>query len=172
MRPIIGFLFCTGVKDASGASVPLAQAARLGWIIPERGYDGIGRAPIGPNLFVDGGRQYAIYSFAFRAPAQDYTIQKFGVGTGTRPPSSTDTALESPVAFQGGAFTKAIDSIEFPAPYTMRVIFTLGAGDCNGYLLTEFGLFAGDDTLLARVSRPGINKSSAFAPTLSHELRF
>ncbi len=171
-----GFLYCTGVKDAAGRQVSLERAVRYGWIRPGEVPDGFalpdGAVPIGSNLFVDGGRQYAVYALAFRAPAQDFTLQKFSVGTGTRPPSMTDVALVNPVAFSGGLLTKQLDAVEFPAPFMLRAVFTLGASDCNGYLLTEFGLMAGDDTLLARVVRPGINKSSDFSPTLSHELRF
>jgi hypothetical protein len=171
-----GFLYCSGVKDAAGKSVPLADAVRYGWIRPGEVPDGFtlpdGAVPIGSNVFVDGGRQYAVYALAFRAPMQDYTLQRFGVGTGTRPPASTDTALVNPVAFNSGAFTKLIDVADFPVPFVIRAQFTLGASDCNGYLLTEIGLFSGDETLLARVVRPGINKTSDFAPVLCHELRF
>lgn len=175
MRPS-GFLYCTGIKDAEGKAIPLDQAIRYGWIRPGEVPDGFslppGAVPIGSNLFVDGGRQYTVYALAFRSPAQNYSMQKFGTGTGVRPASATDVALVNPVAFASGLFTKNLDAVEFPAPFTLRAVFTLGANDCNGYLLTEFGLFSGDSTLLTRVVRPGISKSSDFSPTLSHELRF
>jgi hypothetical protein len=113
-----------------------------------------------------------VYALAFRAPAQDFTLQRFGVGTGTRSPASTDVALVNPVAFADTSFTKLVDIVDFPSPYVLRAQFTLGASDCNGYLLTEIGLFSGDETLLARVVRPGINKTSDFQVQLAHDLRF
>lgn len=171
-----GFLSCTGVRDAAGKRIPLEDAIRYGWIRPGEVPPGFalqpGAVPIGANLFLDGGRQYAVFAFAFRAPAQNFTLQKFGVGTGVRAASATDTALVNPVAFADATYTKNVDAVTFPAPFTLRAQFTLGANDCNGYLLTEFGLFSGDDTLLVRVVRPGINKSSDFSPELSHEMRF
>jgi len=171
-----GFLYCTGVKDAEGNPVPLEVAVRRGWIRPGEVPDGFtlpaGAVPVGSNIFVDAGRQYAAYALAFRAPAQNFTLQRFGVGTGTTPPASTDTALVNPVAFSNGSYTKLIDFVDFPVPFVLRVHFTIGAGDCNGYLLSEIGLFAGDETMLARVVRPAINKTSDYAPSLCHELRF
>lgn len=171
-----GFLYCTGVRDSAGKKIPLAKAVRYGWIRPGEVPDGFtlpkGAVPIGANLFLDGGRQYAVFALAFRAPAQSFTLQKFGVGTGVRPASATDVALVNPVAFVSGLYTKNVDAVTFPAPFTLRAQFTIGANDCNGYLLTEFGLFSGDGTLLVRVVRPGISKSSDFAPELAWEGRF
>ena len=55
----------------------------------------------------------------------------------------------------------------------MRVGFNIAVGDANGYLLTEFGLFSGNDTLLARKVRSvGINTTSDFSPTLTWRIRF
>lgn len=172
----VGFLSCIGGVDSAGGPVAPDEAVRRGWINPGEipaGFDlAPGAVPLGSNLWVAGGRQYAVYALAFRAPATNYTLQKFSVGTGTTPPDAADVAMQNPVAFSGGAYSKQVDSIQFPAPFTMNVIFTLGAADCNGYLLTEFGLLAGDGTLMARVVRPGLNKVAAFAPTLSWQLRF
>ncbi len=171
-----GFLSCTGIKDAAGNPVDLKDAVRHGWLRPGEvpaGFDlAPGAVPLGSNLWVDGGRQYAVYALAFRTPAQSFTLQRFAVGTGVRPPSVTDVALVNPVNFASGLPYKQVDAVQFPAPFMIRAVYTLGADDCNGYLLTEFGLLAGDNTLLARVVRPGINKTSDFAPSLSWELRF
>lgn len=171
-----GFLYCTGVNDAAGRPVALDKAVRYGWIKPGEVPDGFtlpaGSVPIGSNLFLDGGRQYAVYAFAFRAPAQNFTLQKFGVGTGTQAASATDVALSNPVAFADAAYTKNVDAVVFPAPFTLQAQFTIGANDCNGYLITEFGLFSGDGTLLVRIVRPGLNKTADFAPALSWEGRF
>jgi hypothetical protein len=77
----------------------------------------------------------------------------------------TDVALEAPVplASQGGATTAPVTSIDFLTSFVVRVGFTIAVGDANGYLLTEFGLFSGNGTLLARFVRSvGINKTSDF----------
>lgn len=156
--------------------MPLTKAIKYGWIVPGEVPSGWklprGSVPIGSNLFVDGGRQNAVFSLGFRTPISDFTLQKFQVGTGTRAASVTDVALENPVLFGNGQAYKNLDTVEFPAPFTLRAVFTLGSTDCNGYLLTEFGLCSGNNTLMARVVRPGINKTAAFSPTLAHLLRF
>jgi hypothetical protein len=171
-----GFIFCSGVKDAEGHAVELKDAVRYGWIKPgevPRGFKlPAGCVPIGANLFLDSGRQYATYAFGFRTPVSSYTLQQFQVGTGTRAVSVTDVALQNPVPFALGAATKQVDAVEFNAPYSMRVVYTLGVGDCNGYLITEFGLMSGDSTLVARSVKPGINKTSDYSPTFGWYLRF
>lgn len=171
-----GFLICTGIKDDEGKPVALDKAIRYGWIRPGEVPSGWklppGSVPIGSNQWTDGGRQNTVFALGFRTPISDFTLQKFQVGTGTRTPSVTDVALQSPVLFGNGAATKNLDTCEFPSPFTLRAVFTLGSTDCNGYLLTEFGLLSGNNTLMARVVRPGINKTAAFSPTLAHLLRF
>lgn len=170
-----GFLCCTSVLDGAGKLVSPEDAIRYGWIRPGEVPDGFalpaGAIPIGSNLWLDGGRQYAVFAIAARSPLSSFTLQNFAVGTGDRPPSVTDTALVNPVAFSSGYYYKALDSVQFPAPFMMQAVYTLGANDCNGYLLTEFGLLAGDQTLMARVVRPGVNKTSDFSPTLSWSIR-
>lgn len=165
-----GFLTVASIRDASGKNIPLQQAVDYGWVRPCRapaGWD-IGReeVPLGHNLFTDAGRQMIAYLLGGRAPISDFFIQKFGMGTGITPAAVTDVALESPVDFGGSVFTKAIDSADFPAAFILRANFTIGAGEGNGFLLTEFGMFTGSDVLVARWLEPGINKTSDFAPTL------
>lgn len=172
-----GFLYCTGVTDANtGRRVALSDAVRHGWLRPGEVPAGFtlpaGAVPLGSNLWVDGGRQYAVYAIAARSPITDFTLQNFAVGTGTRASAVTDVALVNPVTFASGYTYKALDAVQFPAPFMLRAVYTIGAADCNGYLLTEFGLLAGDQTLMARVVRPGVQKTSDFAPCLSWDLRF
>jgi hypothetical protein len=84
-------------------------------------------------------------------------------------------SLEAPVglASQGGDITAPVTSIDFLTAFVVRVGFTIATGDANGYLLTEYGLYSGNGTLLARFVRSvGINKTSDFAPTLTWRIRF
>lgn len=159
--------------------MPLRKACDYGLIIPQRSPAGWGVGPdevcVGKNLFVDQGRQLLAYAFGFRAPIYNYTCQKFGVGTGLTAAKVTDVALEAPVALtsQGGATIAPVTSIDFLTSFVVRVGFTIAVGDANGYLLTEFGLFSGNGTLLARLVRSvGVNKTSDFAPTLTWRIRF
>jgi hypothetical protein len=128
--------------------------------------------PVGSNLFVDNGRQLLCYVWGGRSPMADYACQKFGVGTGITPATVIDVALESAVEFSTGVTTKDVDAITFPSPYVARVEFTIGANQCNGYLLTEFGLFSGSSVLLARIVNAGFNKTSDWSPSLTWTIRF
>ncbi len=128
--------------------------------------------PIGENLFVDQGRQLLAYAFGFAEPISNHVCSRFGVGTGTSPAKVTDVALQNPIKLSNSLFTKEIQGVSFPAPFIALVEFSLGVADANGYLITELGLFSGDDTLLSRKTTVGINKSSEFAPVLSWRIRF
>ena len=153
------------IVDSFGKEIPLEKAIKYGWVQPG--------AESAPNLFVDGGRQLMVYAFAFRAPIENFTCQRFGVGTGVRPASVNDVALQAPVTLASGLTTGALDSIDFLSAFVMRVAFTLGLNDANGSLITEMGLFSGNNTLIARrVRTVGINKTSDFSPTLTWRMRF
>jgi hypothetical protein len=171
-----GFVSVVGVHDGDGKHIPLQRAVDLGWIKPGKAQTGWGLSrdeiPLGPNLFVDNGRQLMTYLFGGRAPVSNYFCQRFGMGTGTTPAAVTDLALESSIDFGGGVYTKLIDSVDFTAPYIARVSFTIGAGEGNGYLITEFGLFTSANTLFARLLTPGLSKVSDFRPTYLWRLRF
>lgn len=174
-----GLITVIGITLADGKILPLRKACDYGWITPERAPAGWGvgsnEVCLGKNLFLDQGRQLLAYVFGFRAPIQNYTCQRYGVGTGLNAATVADVALESPVplASQSNATTAPVSTIDFPTGFVMRVGFTIAVGDANGYLLTEFGLFSGNNTLLARKVRGvGINKTSDFAPTLTWRIRF
>ena len=178
MRPK-GFLSISKITLADGTEISTQQAIQYGWISPvpgrHAGWD-LARheVPLGTNLWVDQGRQLAAFCMGFRSPIADYTIAKFGVGTGSRAPNVADVALESPIVLASTASVVApINGIDFLSPFVMRVSYTVAAGDANGNLITERGLFSGNNTLLARhVTSAGINKTSDFSPTLTWRLRF
>lgn len=172
-RPV-GWVSIDKIVDAAGQEVPVEKAHKYGWLRtpyacpkPELFTEGE------PNLFVDQGRQLLAYAFAFRAPLENYTCQKFGVGTGTTAARVTDVALEAPILLSNGLWTKAVDIVDFLSAFVVRVSFSLGIADANGYIISEMGLFSGNDTLIARKIRAvSLNKTSDFAPTLTWRLRF
>ena len=173
-----GILTISGIKLADGKRLSTQQAVDYGWISPAGGqFAGWGlerhEVPLGENLFVDQGRQLVAYCFGFRSPISNYTVQRFGVGTGLTPAKVTDVALQSPVVLNNGSTTKPIDAVDFLSPFVVRVAFTLATDDANGYLLSEMGLFSGGEALIARKVRAvSINKTSDFSPTLTWRIRF
>lgn len=173
-----GFLSISKVTLADGRTVSTQKAVDYGWIRPAAGRAPAGwglerhEIPVGKNLFVDQGRQLMAYAFGFRAPISDYVCQKFGVGTGLTVARVTDVSLESAIDL-GGSTTKAIDFVDYINPYVCRVTFTLSVSEANGYLISEMGLFSGNDALMARkVQAVSINKTSDFAPTFTWRVRF
>jgi hypothetical protein len=171
-----GLISVKEVHLADGTRISNQQAVDYGWIVPDskpaRGW-GLGREEIslGQNLFLDNGRQMLAYCFGFRSPIDNYVLTKFGVGTGFTAPKVTDVSLEAPIAFSVGVYTKDIAGIDYPTAFVMRVEFVLGATEANGYLITEMGLYTGDETLVCRRTNLGINKSSDFVPTLTWRIR-
>src|SRR5574337_100444 len=123
-----GILTVSGVKLADGKVITTQQAVDYGWIKPVMGtFAGWGlerhEVPLGENLFVDQGRQIVAYAFGFRSPISSYTVQRFGVGSGTTPARVTDVALESPIVLNTGTTTKPIDAVDFLSPFVVRVAF-------------------------------------------------
>jgi len=173
-----GLLTVSGVRLADGKVISNQQAVDYGWIKPANGQFvgwGLGRheIPLGENLFVDQGRQIVAYAFGFRSPISSYTVQRFGVGTGTTAARVTDVALESPIVLNTGTTTKLIDAVDFLSPFVVRVAFTLANDDANGYIISEMGLFSGGEALIARKVRAvSINKTSDYSPTLTWRIRF
>lgn len=180
MKHFKGFSSVIAVHDAEGKPVTLAKAVDYGWITPGKALPGwditSDEIPLGPNLQLDNFRQYLCYASTYRSPVGNYVLQRFGVGTGVRPPTTADTQLQAQVALTAPDIpsytTKLIDYVAYPSPYYAQIYFTLGVNDANGYLLTEVGLFSGDNTLLIRWTIPGIAKDSSFTPTLQHRLAF
>jgi len=173
-----GILTISGITLADGKKLSTQQAVDYGWIASARGaFAGWGlerhEVPLGENLFVDQGRQIVAYAFGFRSPISNYTVQRYGVGTGLTPAKVTDVALQSPITLNNGLTTKEIDAVDFLSPFVVRVAFTLATDDANGYMLSEMGLFSGGEALIARKVRAvSINKTSDFSPTLTWRIRF
>jgi hypothetical protein len=177
MRPQ-GFVSISKITLANGQELSMQRAVDYGWITAPEGRQPAGwglerhEVPLGSNLFLDNGRQLLAYAFGFRAPIQNFVCQNFGVGTGTTTARVTDVALEAPITLSTG-LTKPIDTVDFLSAFIVRVAFTLGLTDANGYIISEMGLFSGNNSLIARKIRAvSINKTSEFSPTLTWRVRF
>lgn len=163
-----GWVSVDSIKDAEGKGVSIEKAIKYGWLQARPGGE---VEASGPNLFTDSGRQLLAFAFGEKSPISNFTCKRFGLGTGTLPPKVTDVSLENPIAFYLGGQTKPINLISFTTPFVAKVEFTIATTEANGFLITEMGLFSGNDTLIARRVHVGINKSSDFSPTLSWRIR-
>lgn len=175
---IQGLVTVNDVVSADGNRISTQQAVDYGWISAPDGVQPTGwgldrhEVVLGKNTFVDGGRQVMAYLFGGRSPLQDYTCQKFSVGTGTTASTVKDVALEAPITLSNGSTLKPINAVAFTDPFIVKVSFTLGLLDANGYIISEMGLFSGSNILLARKIRAvSVNKTSDFSPTLTWRLR-
>lgn len=175
---IEGLVTLKRVLLPDGKEMTTQRAVELGWILPAprqrpRGW-GLERheVVVGKNLFTDNGRQLMAFAFGERSPISNFTCRKFGLGTGITPPKVTDVSLESPISFYLGGQTKPINTVDFSTPFVAKVEFTIAASEANGFLITEMGLFSGNDTLIARRVHVGINKTSDFSPVLGWRIRF
>jgi hypothetical protein len=74
------------------------------------------------------------------------SINTFGVGTNGTAPAGGNTALT-------GAFTKAVDSVTYPATNQVRFAFSLSTAQANGMAIMEFGLLTAGGLLYARKTR-------------------
>jgi hypothetical protein len=177
-----GLVTISKITLADGREISTQQAVDYGWITVPAGRQPAGwglerhEVNLGENLFLDQGRQMLAFAFGYRSPIANYTVANFAVGTGLTPARVTDVALEAPIPLIVGGKSqmyKPIDVVDFLSPFIVRVGFTLGTDDANGYMITEMGLLSGGLALIARkIRNVGINKSNNFSPTLTWRLRF
>lgn len=104
------------------------------------------------NLIVDGSKN--VHAKLLGGAVTGKSIASVGFGTSGTAPVGGNTALTSP-------YTKALDSISYPATNQVQFNFSLGSGEANGKAILEFGLITTDGTLYARRIRAGaLNKES------------
>lgn len=117
-----------------------------------------------PNLVVDNFK--LIHARLLGGSVTGRSVATFGVGTSGTTPAGANTALTS-------AFTKALDSVSYPATNQVAFNFSLLATEANGKAILEFGLFTGDGTLYARkVRASALNKESDISFTGSWVITF
>lgn len=104
------------------------------------------------NLIVDGSKQ--THARLLGGDVSNRSVTRFSVGTNGTAPAAGNTALTSP-------YTKAIDTVSYPATNQVQFAFSLGSGEANGKAIMEFGLLTAGGTLYARrVRASALNKDS------------
>ncbi len=176
---LAGHLSIISATDSDGAPIPLKDVIRYGWVRNGRPMPTEWAIPgredeisIGNNLWVDTGRQALAKAFGNSSPIGNYVCKRFGCGTGTTPANVTDVGLVNPLEFSEGVTLKAVLGFNFPAPYIAEALMPLAAGELNGYLITEWGLFTDDGTLMNRKVEAGVNKHQGWSPVLGWKVRF
>lgn len=81
-------------------------------------------------------------------------VTKIAFGDNDTPPNLEDTAITNP-------FTKAIDSVAYPAPNKVQFSFSLGETEANGLNIYELGLITSENSLFSRKTRALIAKDSS-----------
>ncbi len=103
------------------------------------------------NLIVNKGKLQVARLLA--GDVEGRSIVKVAVGTNGKPPVPTDLVIS-------GAFAKAFDSIEYPAPGQVKFSWSLSTQEANGKVIMEFGLLCSDGSLFARRTRDvALNKT-------------
>ena len=116
------------------------------------------------NLIVDLSKQ--IHAKLLGGSVSGQSVTQIGFGTNDTAPASGNTALT-------GAYTKAVDTVTYPASNQVQFSFSLGSGENNGMAILEFGLVTGGGTLYARkVRASALNKASDIALSGSWTISF
>lgn len=116
------------------------------------------------NLIVDLSKQ--VHAKLLGGSVSGQSVTQIGFGTNGAAPASGNTALT-------GAFTKAVDSVTYPATNQVQFNFSLASGENNGMAILEFGLITSGGTLYARKNRASaLNKASDIALTGSWTISF
>ena len=102
----------------------------------------------------------------------DFKIATLKVGTSATPPVRTQTNLLIPVFSISLSDVPGEDKILSAAPYMLKILTTLEAGDGNGNTLYEAGLFFFNGVMFARQTHPGIPKSSAIVVDYDWRIEF
>lgn len=81
-------------------------------------------------------------------------------------PSETDTSLESQILIKG------FSTFDFPSTTSVRMVAFILESEANGFTITEEGLVAADNTLIARRTFPGLPKTEDFVFEFRHTVVF
>jgi len=101
-----------------------------------------------PNLIVIGSQQ--MHAKLLGGAVTNQSVTQIGFGTSSTSPAFGNTSLT-------GAYTKAIDSVTYPATNQVQFNFSLGVGGTDtgayGLAISEFGLLSAGSVLYARKTR-------------------
>jgi len=102
----------------------------------------------------------------------NFKIASLRVGTDPTAPVRTQTDLIVPIFTIPLSNVPGEDKIISVAPYELKILTTLEAGDANGYTLQEAGLFLSNNTMFSRQTHPSLPKSSAVVIDYDWRLEF
>lgn len=109
------------------------------------------------NLIVDGSKQ--THARLLGGDVTNRSVTQIGFGESGAAPAAGNTTLTVP-------FTKAIDSVSYPATNQVAFNFSLTTGEANGKAILEFGLLTAGGVLYARKVRTvALNKESDLSLT-------
>lgn len=104
------------------------------------------------NLVVDGSK--LMLSKLLGGSVTNNSVTQISFGTSGTAPAAGNTTITNP-------YTKAIDTVTYPATGQVSFNFSLGTGEANGKAILEFGLLSGGSALFARkVRATALNKES------------
>lgn len=116
------------------------------------------------NLIVENSKQ--VHARLLGGDVTNRSVTQFGVGTNGTAPASGNTSLTAP-------FTKAVDSVNYPAANQVTFNFSLSSAEANGKAIMEFGLFTAAGVLYARrVRASALNKDSDISISGSWTITF
>lgn len=116
------------------------------------------------NLIVVGSQQ--AHAKLIGGTVANQSVTTIGFGTNATAPVFGNTVLTSP-------FTKALDSVTYPATNQVQFNFSLGSAEDNGQAISEFGLLTAAGALYARIVRSAaLNKSSDISLSGSWTISF
>lgn len=96
------------------------------------------------NLIVIGSQ--ATHAHLLGGDVANRSITQISFGTGAVAPDFGNTTITAP-------YTKALDSVSYPAANQVAFAFSLGSGEDNGMAISEFGLLTAGNVLYARRTR-------------------
>lgn len=96
------------------------------------------------NLVVDGAKQ--VQAKLIGGSVANNSVTQIAFGTSGTAPVGGNTLIT-------GAYTKALDSVTYPATNQVSFNFSLGTTEANGMAIIEFGLLTAGSTLFARKVR-------------------
>lgn len=96
------------------------------------------------NLIVDNSK--LIHAHLLGGDGTNRSVTQIGYGTNPAAPVGGNTSLTN-------AYTKAVDTVTYPATNQVQFAFSLGTGEANGMAISEFGLLTAGNMLYARKVR-------------------
>lgn len=165
------------IREAGGYEEKEVLCMEAGVVVRKRMYVPTGhvvKRVVGHNLVVNRFKTQLAHLCVGDDTSVRY-INRMAWGTGGHvggDPSSSIAPLVTDTQLETSVITKPIASVEFPSPSSVMIVAFLVEAEANGYTITESGLMAGDNTLVARRTFAGLAKTNEFVFEFKHTLLF